>query len=709
MGSGIAAHLANIGFQVTLLDATPNSIKSAYDKARGARPPHFYRDSTADSIRLGSIEENLDWVTEADWVCEAIVEKLEAKRDLFSKIEPLIRPDALVSTNTSGLQIELLCEGRNQAWQNRFLGTHFFNPPRYLKLLELIPTTHTDPELLCDAVGFFETHCARRVVIAKDTPGFIANRYGMWSMIFAVQVAEKLGLTVEEVDAITGPFLGRPKSASFRLNDVVGLDIMADIAKNLVDRCPHDRSAQSLSPLPTSLQVLLERGWIGGKAGQGYYRKEGKEFLSFDLLTHAYRQRKEEELDSIKALGRLPLGTRLQQALDLRDPVGEYLREYLVPALQYANSLKSEISHSVRDFDRVMQWGFGWEAGPFELIDLIGGERLGIADAPFYRGCEVKAFSGEFFTPNPEPAFRTIQEAQLLSHHDGFNIRDLGDGVKAVSLTTKMGVISPTVVTGLTQFLESGEAERIVFISEAKVFSAGFDLRFFIEAAQEGRTVEIDRAIDAFQKLGLLFGQIPSVAAVWGYCLGGGFEMAASCSEIVASPETQIGLPEAKVGLIPGGGGTPLMRLRCQAGGAKALVDGVKTLAQGIVSANADDARQYGYLRPQDTTEYHPDRLLTTALSRVHQVTAASLPTWQPVSGPFLGMAGAALQELKAKGDFTDYDELIGDKIKNVFGKSIEFPDALQREREAFLALVTEGRTLARMRYMVENGRPLRN
>lgn len=707
MGSGIAAHLANIGFQVTLLDLTPESVRSAFERAASIKPPHFYVPGTAQTVRLGSIAEDLDWVSEADWVCEAIIEKMDAKRALFESLESRLRPDAYISTNTSGLQIGLLTEGRSADFRRRFLGTHFFNPPRYLKLLELIPTDETDPAIVRSMTEFLENAVARRVVVAKDTPGFIANRYGMWSMIFAVHVAEKLGLTIEQVDAITGPFIGRPRSASFRLNDLVGIDIMEDIARNLIERCPHDPQTSHLAT-PNSMQFLLDKGWLGSKSGQGYYRREGKELVSLDLRTHAYRERIEPDFPSLKELERKPLAERLRAGLELRDEVGEYLREYLVPTLRYANDLKAEISHSVLDFDRVMQWGFGWEAGPFEMIDMIGGERVGLAPEPFFVGEQQRDFSGKLVSKPSEPDYRTMADFPLIESREGFNLRDLGDGVVGIGLTTKMGVISPSTVDSLTAYLESGAAERIVFSSEGRTFSAGFDLRFFVECVEADRYTDIEFSIERFQRLGSLFREIPSVAAVFGYCIGGGFEMAASCTRIAAAAETQIGLPEAKVGLLPGGTGTPLMRLRNQ-DSIRSLADMVRVMAAGTISTCADEARSLGYLRREDVTVYQSDRLITAAKELVLGLRAEPLPAWSSLSGPFLGMAEQGLQDAKAKGDLTDFDVQIGDKIKSVFGRATSYEDAVERERAAFVDLSQEGLTHARMKHMLETGKPLRN
>ncbi len=307
-----------------------------------------------------------------------------------------------------------------------------------------------------------------------------------------------------------------------------------------------------------------------------------------------------------------------------------------------------------------------------------------------------------------EPEYRTLLDYPLIEQQEGFSVRDLGDGVVSVGMTTKMGVINPALVRSLSAFLTSGTAGRIVYSSEAKVFSAGFDLRFFVEAAQEGRFDDIDTAIAEFQNLGRLLRQIPSVAAIFGYCLGGGFEMAASCTRIIAAAETQIGLPESKVGVLPGGGGTPMMRLRSQEN-AKRLVEGVKVVTQGIISTCADEARQLGYLRREDVTAYHPDRLIQDAKALALSVSTEALPAWNPISGPFLGMAEQALRELQSNGDLSDYDVQIGDKIKSVFGRSTSYEDALDRERHAFVELTKEGLTLARMRHMLDTGKPMRN
>ncbi len=707
MGSGIAAHLANIGFNVSLLDRDQESVVNAFERAKNARPQHFYLPQTADNIRLGNIQDNLDWVAQSDWVCEAVVEKMDIKRNLFAQLEPILPKEALISTNTSGLQISLLTEGRSENFKQRFFGSHFFNPPRYLKLLELIPTAETDPDIIAKASRFFEESVARRVVIAKDTPGFIANRFGMWSMFFATHVAEKLQLTIEEVDAITGPFIGRPKSGTFRLNDIVGLDIMQDIAQNLVERCPHDTQTIHLKP-PGSLTYLLEKGWIGGKVGQGYYKKESGQFLSFDLTSHGYREAQSPDLPSLKQLERLPLSERINQGLEQRDQVGEFLREYLLPTLKYAYDIREEISHNVQDFDRVMKWGFGWETGPFELIDMIGNAKVGISESKsFYQNQSILSFSGVYQEPPSEPQFRTIHDYPVIEKKNDVNLRDLGEGVIAACLSTKMGSISPSAVDSLLDYIKANPANPVVITSEAKVYSVGFDIRFFVQKANEEAWDEIDHAISRFQELNQKLHKVPSVAAVHGFCIGGGFEIAAGCQAIVSTPETQVGLPETKVGLVPGGAGTPLIRLRSQ-DDLKSLVSGLKLIATGRLSSNADEAKQMNFLTDRDMICYHPDRLIKEAKNLAKSIRIQPRTEWKSIAGPFRGMADQMQEELKSKGDFSNYDEQINDYAKAVFSAN-SYEDAVQIERESFISLMKEGLTQARLRHMIETGKPLRN
>ncbi len=707
MGGGISAHLANLGFDVTLLDARLDIALAGLERARQARPPAFYMPDRAAEVRVGDTEENLQWAAEADWVCEAIYENLDAKKALFARLDPVLRPDAMVSTNTSGLQIQMLAEGRSPEFRRKFLGTHFFNPPRYLKLLELIPTAETDPSIVRAMGEFLEDFCGRRVVMAKDTPGFIANRYGMWAMFKAIHVAERLHLTVEQVDAITGVFLGRPRSGSFRLADIVGIDVMRDIAANLIERCSDDPFVETLRQ-PSSMVNLLARGWIGDKTGQGYYRKEGSELLALDLQTFAYRQRREPDIPSVAAQQYLPLAERVSGSLDLRDEAGEFLREYLLPALRYANYLKDKISYSVEDFDNVMRWGFGWELGPFALIDAIGSDRVGIESKPFYKGNTLLGFDGKYHKLRSPEKYAPLSDYPIIETGAYLTLRDLGEGVTSVGLASKMGIIGPELMEELAATLEGKVQDRFVLTSEARSFSAGFDLKYFANRIQVGDYAGIERGLEALQGLAALLSSRKCVAAVFGHVLGAGLELALGCPRMVAAAESQIGFPESRVGLLPGGGGTTQMRLYNQHS-AKRLAEVVLNLGLGTISQGADHARSLGFLRATDDTCNHPDRLIHDAKKLVLSLEEMTAPEWRVIEGPLVGIIDREIESARASGAMTDYDAVISDKIKLIFAKSANAEVALTRERAEFIDLCSKSLTQARIRHMLEHGKPLRN
>ncbi len=700
MGGGIAAHLTNLGFKVSILDVSQAAVHAGFDRTRSAKPAAFYAPNKADEIRLGNTTDHLAWVAEADWIIEAVSERPAIKAAVYEAVSPFVRPDAFLTTNTRGLEIGMLAASLPVNLQSRFLGTHFFNPPRYLKLLELIPHAGTDSAVTTRLHEFLESQVARRVVRAKDTPGFIANRFGMWSMYHAIRTAEKLHLTVEQVDAITGPFLGRPRSGSFRLADIVGLDVMDDIGRNLIERCTDDSEITTLER-PVSVSELIGRGWIGEKVGQGYYRRGGSELLAFDLTTQAYRQRQEPILPSLTELGKLPLADRLRAALQQRDEVGEYLRLYLEPLLAYAAKIAPEISHSVLDFDRVMQWGFGWQLGPFELADVL------IPTAKWYDTGRYLGYSGELQRiPEPEE-YRKLAEYPVVDQTETLKIRDLGDGVLAASIATRAGVVTPNLLTDLIDRMPKHRG-RWVLSSETPNFSVGFDLKNILAKIEAEAWGEIDEMLAGLQAFGEFLETQPMVAAISGYCFGGGYEVAFSCPLVVADAESKIGLPEAKVGLIPGGRGSILVRRHNQSN-AKRLVDAAITISLGEVSASADHARSLGYLRPDDVTSYHPDKLIYTAKQAALGLQIQPPPAWAPVTGPVVGMIDQAQQNAKKQGLMTDYDELIGDRIKRVMAKSPSYESAVAIERECFLDLCQRNFTVLRIRHMLEHKTALRN
>ena len=707
MGAGIAAHLANLGFEVSLVDVTRERAEESIDRARSGHRPSFMTPSAASMVEAVGLSELEGAVAKSQWVCEAIVERLDAKREVLARIDAAAPEDALLTTNTSGLPISQLAEGRSPEFRRRFLGAHFFNPPRYLRLLELIGTAETDPAELERARRFFETGVARRVVPAKDTPGFIANRFGMWALFNAIHVAERLHLTVGQTDLFSGEFMGRPRSGTFGLADVIGIDVMIDIARGLTERCPGDQFSETLVP-PASLQALWTREWLGEKTGHGYYRRQNKDSVTLDLTTMVYGAPEAPESMTVKILSQAPLGERLINALDAKDEAGEFVRNHLLPTLRYADAIKEEICYSVRDFDRVMRWGWGWEMGPFELIDAIGAERVGIEAKPYYAGPRFRAFDGTMRAQPAEPEYIDLGSLPVIDERPTFNVRDLEDGVIALCITTKMGVITPQLVHELSAFLDDHHNTSIVLTSEAKSFSAGYDITVFERAIEDNSIDQIEPELAALQALGEKLNSARAVAAVFGHCLGAGFELALSCSTIVAAAESRIGFPEARIGLLPAGRGTVLMRLAHERAAGK-LAEVAGLLAEGRVSTSAPDAAFLGYLRPTDIVEFLPDRLLWRAKQAAKSAKPAGVPRWTAIAGPLTGMLDRALTERRAQGVLTDYDVQIGERIKGVFVRSATYADALAREREEFIDLLGKPFTQVRLKHMRETGKPLRN
>jgi 3-hydroxyacyl-CoA dehydrogenase len=550
------------------------------------------------------------------------------------------------------------------------------------------------------------------VVLAQDKPGFIANRFGMWNLFHTIHTAERLGLTVEQVDEISGTFLGRPKSATFRLADIIGLDVMRDIANNLKSSLTEDPKTATFE-IPNSMLSLLGRGWIGDKTGHGYYRREGKETLVLDFATFAYRMPREVQFPDSAELNALPLGERLAKGLDLKSEVGEFLREALIPALVYADELKAQVSHSVADFDNVMKWGFGWEKGPFELIDCIGSQKVWPQrvedgpDHPYYKQGSVRGFHGGYTNLPKHPEFETLHDFKQIEVGETYRLRDMGNGVIAIVLTSKMGVLSPKVVAELKQVFGQ-KFSHYVLTSEAKCFSAGFDIQFLNQHVQDGEFHKIEEGLLNLQELGELMQTKPGATAIFTYCLGAGLELALSSHTIVADAESQIGLPESRLGLIPGGRGVCLMRQN-NAFNAKRLAEVTLTMAQGTISSNADHAKQLGYLRNTDKVVYDRDRLFFIAKQAALDATVVAEDLWKPALGPLVGMIDELVAKQRASGAFTEYDEFIAGKLRQIVARSTSYQDAIERERTEFVDLAKRTLTQTRLRHMLDHGTALRN
>ncbi len=707
IGVGIAAHLANLGFNVNLLDADRQAVEAALDRARRAFPPAFYVPATADRIRVNSLEGGQEAIANADWVCEALPERPEQKQDLYRRIEPLLREDAVLTTATNALCIARLGEALSERARSRFMGTHFLNPPRYLKLVELIPAASTNPAATRAMTSFLEGRVGRRVVVVKDTPGFVAARFGVWSQMHAVHLAERLGLTLEQVDAIAGPLVGHPRTACFQLNDLIGIDAMADVAATVYAECPEDPYREELRQ-PRSFSFLLERGWTGNKIGQGYYRRSGKDVVPLDLRTLAYREPRDVDLPSLRTLAQKPLVERLTEGLQLRDEVGEFLREHLIPVFRYANYLRGAVGVGAEALDRIVRWGYGWEMGPFETIDAIGAQAVGIAAPRFYRKGEALGPGDDYVPRRHEPAFFGLADYPLIEKRDGYNLRELPDDVIGIGISTERGLITQGMVSDLLKLLKSGKMERLVIGGEGADFSAGLDLRPYLAAAQAGRWDDVYAALQDLQELGKALRKLVSVAAVNGVCLGAGFELAASCSTMVVAAEAEIGFTHAQIGLIPAGGGTAMMRLRGQ-GSAKALSDVARRIVLGQVAKNAEEGRAMGYVRREDLTVFHPDRVVGEAIEMARVAYPQALPDWVATAGPVAGIIDQAIADLKRRGELTAHGVLVSDKLKAVLVRSTGYEDALARERAGFAELLREGLTQTRIKHLIETGRPLRN
>ena len=755
MGAQIAAQVANAGWPVLLLDLDADTAARGLKHAAALKPDPFFTKDVRARIRLGGFDTDLTAVGECDWVVEAIVERIEAKRALLERVEACRRPDAVVSSNTSGIPIAAIAEGRGPEFRRWWLGTHFFNPPRYLRLVEVIPTADTDPAAIAAVSSFVNGQLGRGVVVARDAPGFIGNRIGLHGVASALARLADGGYTIEEIDAITGPAIGRPKSATFRTMDIAGIDILAHVGADLTARLerPEERQAFELPPL---VAELVRRGWIGEKAGQGFYRKErgagGGAILTLDPATMAYRPRQPAKLGALEAARAIEdAGERIRTLFLGRDRVGEFLRATLGRTLLYAAEVAAEVAHSPDDVDRALRWGFGWELGPFEMLDAIGVDAVLDASAPDGmtdlspaarewaglgpRSAEPRQVRTAPLPPAaPDLQILTVARRQggVVKGNAGASLVDLGDGVLAVEFHSKMNTIGGDTV----QMLTGGVAEAserfagLVVGNDAVNFCAGANLMLVLLEAQEGNWDEIDLMVRSFQKavIGLRYSPVPVVVAPAGLTLGGGCEIVLHGDRVQAAAETYMGQAEVGVGLIPAGCGTKELAVRA----LDATLPGTDPLPRlrrafeaigfGKVSTSAAHARQLGLLREVDAVTMDRERLMADAkamvLERVREGYRAPGPrTAIPVGGE---EARAALElgiHLAWRGGaISDHDARIGRALARIMTGG-DLPHAttvseqvlLDLEREAFLSLCGEAKTLDRIRHTLKTGKTLRN
>ena len=753
MGGQIAAHFANAGVPALLLDLDRATAQAGLERVRRLKPAPFFADDVARLVTTGGLDTDLGRLAEADWIIEAVVERPDVKRDVLARVDAVRRPGSIISSNTSGIPLAALAEGRSEDFRRHWLGTHFFNPPRYLRLLEVIPTGDTSPDVVATVRWFADHRLGKGVVIAKDTPNFIANHIALYGVLRMIEVLASGAYTVEEIDAITGPALGRPKSATFRTMDIAGLDVLALVVRNLYDRLPD--VARKAFTLPPLLEELVARGWIGEKAGRGFYRRVkaadgSSEIQALDPATLTYRPARTPPLPSLEAAKAIEdTGERVRTLFLGRDRVGEFLRRTLAPTLVYTAAVAPEIAHSIDDVDRVLQWGFGWEQGPFELVDAIGVRdvvdawRSGAGpDEPLPQLLAAAQASPENrVRPGPVPPagpdlqiLRTARDRQrVVRRNAGASLVDLGDGVLVVEFHSKMNAIGGDAIQMLTAGV--AEAERnfagLVVGNDAPNFSAGANLMLLLLEAQEGNWDEVDMMVRAFQRStdALRYARIPVVVAPAGLTLGGGCEVALHADRVQAAAETYMGLVEVGVGLLPAGGGTKEMLARSievLAPGAD-LLPAVRRVFETIgfakVASSARDARSLGYLRAVDGWSMNRERLLFDAKQTVlERVRGGYQP---PPRRTALRVGGDSVRAAltlgvhlaRRAGRISDHDALIGRHVASVLAGGADLPHEttvseqylLDLEREAFVSLCGEPKTLERIQHTLKTGKTLRN
>jgi 3-hydroxyacyl-CoA dehydrogenase len=702
-------------------------------------------------VRTGSFDDDLALLADADWVLEAVVERIDVKRALLEQVAAVCRPDAVLTTNTSGIPVSAIADGWPIERRRRWLGTHFFNPPRYLPLLELVPTADTDPAVVDRVAAFGDRVLGKGVVVAKDTPNFIGNHLGLHGVAAILRAVESGRYTIDDVDAMTGPAIGRPGSATFRTMDIAGLDVLAHVMTNLEDRLPGEAD-RAWFRQPALVARLLERGALGEKTGRGFYERRrdaqgASAVFTLDPATLEYQPQRKPTFPSIAAAAAIDdAGARIRTLFLGPDKVGQFLRETLAPTLLYAARVAHDIAHSIDDIDRVMRWGFGWELGPFETLDAIGLREVvdaaaaaGVTDVPPLIAEALAAGRNRLReTPLPaRPGLLILTEAarrsQVVKKNAGASLVDLGDGVLAVQFHSKMNAIGGDTLAmihaGITEAAANHRA--LVVGNEAPNFSAGANLMLVLLEAQEGNWDELDLMVRAFQRatMALRLSPVPVVVAPAGLALGGGCEVALHADRVHAAGDTFMGLVEVGVGLIPAGGGTKEMLARAMARLASPTADPLpavqqafETVALAKVSASGPDAARLGYLSALDTFSMNRERLIADAkaqaLARVAEGYRAPLPRRAiPVGGESLAAALKLGVHLAWRaGRATDHDVVVGRALAQIFAggnlphaTTVTEQHLLDLEREAFLRLLGEPKTLARIQHTLTTGKPLRN
>lgn len=781
MGSGIALHFANIGIEVLLLDILPTTLTETEQKkgltlenkiirnkianehllhALKSKPSPVYHQKFASRITTGNMEDDLQKIKDVDWIIEVVVERLDIKQKVFEQIEKYRRPGTLITSNTSGIPIKFMSEGRTDDFQQHFCGTHFFNPARYLKLFEIIPGPKTTPETLDFLNNYGEKFLGKTTVLAKDTPAFIGNRIGIFGIMSLFHLVKKMNLTIEEVDKLTGSVIGRPKSATFRTVDVVGLDTLVHVANGLYENCGNDE-AHDLFKLPNFIATMITNKWLGSKTGQGFYKKEGKDILALDLNTLQYKPSQKVSFATLEGTKMIdkPID-RFKILIKGTDKAGEFYRKSFAALFSYVSHRIPEISNDLYKIDDAMKAGFGWENGPFEIWDAIGvaqGIDLmkaeGLTPAPWVNAMLASGNTSFYsikegithYYDSPtqkqnkipgQDAFiilNNIRESKKIWSNSEAIIQDLGDGIINLEFQSKMNTIGGGVLQGINKAIDLAEKEYagLVIGNQAAHFSVGANLAMIFMMAAEQDYDELNMAIKTFQDtmMRVRYSGIPVIVAPHGMTFGGGCEMSMHADKIVAAAETYIGLVEFGVGLIPGGGGSKEMTVRAADLFRKndvelnTLQDYFLTIAMAKVSTSAYEAYDFGILQKgKDVVVINKDRQLAEAKKQA--LLLAESGYTQPIKRKdikvlgkqALGMFLVGTNSMEAGKYISEHDKKIANKLAYVMAGGnlseatlVTEQYLLDLEREAFLSLCTEKKTLERIQVMLKTGKPLRN
>jgi 3-hydroxyacyl-CoA dehydrogenase len=775
MGAAIAAHCANAGLEVDLLDIAPDDdesdavVEAGFKRMKNARPAALMAGDVADRIRTGNFEDDFDRVGEADWIVEAIIEKLEPKRDLMQRVEETAKEDAIISTNTSGIPLHSISEDRSDDFRKRFVGTHFFNPPRYLKLMEIIPTEDTDPEIVEAVRNFGERVLGKGGVIAKDTPNFIGNRIGTFAGMQSARYAFENGYGIEEVDAITGPLIGHPKTATFRLNDQVGLDIAVGVAENLYEAVPEDESREDLKP-PEKLEEMQEKDLLGNKTGAGFYKRDKREgktvFDVLDLDTFEHRPAENPDIPIAKeAQEQGDLAARLRFLIDKADEDrhARYIRDTLLPYMAYASRRVPEISDTLEDVDHAMEWGFAHQTGPFRTWDLLGvgetvdkmksmdievggwvEEMLEAGNDSFYRtenGTQLhfSPVEKEYVPVRADPMYvsldRLREGGKELERNDSASLLDLGDGVLCLEFHSKGNSIDAQIVEMGNRALAALERDDVVGLvigNEGRNFSVGANLGEMAHAVQNGDLEAIGESVDALQNLlmAFRFAPKPIVSAPHGQTLGGGLEVCLHSDRIVAAGETYMGLVEVGVGLIPAGGGTKEMARRLispplhtapNSPPLPFLQKAFEQIALAKTATSGIEAKDMGFLTEDDRIVMNADHLISASKREVEDLADGYTPPEHGANVYASARSARAALEMGVKtmqwGHYaSDYDGVIAGHVARVLtGGDLSLPQwvpeeyLLKLEKKAFLDLLKQDKTRERIEALLQTGKPKRN